>query len=85
MSHCNYCLIEAMRKHASKIGQRVTVKPVLRPAGENMDIPWGLDVFLHPPHVKDEELEARYFRDEPPKYFAAWIAALPDHCVCGEP
>lgn len=85
MSTCNYCLLQAMRKHAANIGDVVTVKRVLHPrikAADGVIVFCGVDVFIHPPSVLEEQLEARDLREEPPKYFAAWLAELPDHCCC---
>lgn len=86
MGMCNYCLVEAMRKHAANIGEIVTVKPV-RPrslTSQNLHVFVGYDVFLHPRDVDPGALECRDIDEEAPPYFAAWLAALPDHCVCGE-
>lgn len=32
----------------------------------------GIDVYVHPP------------RDDPEKWWCAWLASLPPYCVCGE-
>lgn len=85
MSRCNYCVLQAMRAHAATVGDVVTVKRVTHPVSRahNTVVFTGWDVFIHPPSISEDQLEARDIREEPPAYFAAWFAALTDHCVCG--
>lgn len=87
MSQCNYCTLDGIKKFAAGIGQKVTVRPIQKATGIKQ-LPFvtlGYDVFIHPPEVPEENLQARDLREEPGEYFAAWLAAITDHCVCGEP
>lgn len=72
MSRCNYCLLQDLRRHAADTGQVVTVKPGAH----------GSYIYLHPPEVSIDSLVVTDLQEEPGPYFAAWLAALPDHCVC---
>jgi len=84
-SRCNYCTVQLLRAHAAKIGEVVTVLPVKRSyALGNLAVLIGYDVFIHPPEVTVTNEQAIDLQEEAPPYFAAWLAALPDHCVCGE-
>lgn len=85
MSRCNYCLVQNIRRVAANAGEQVTVLPVTRKYREgNLSIITGYTVYLHPADVTIDETQVHELIEEPPPYFAAWLAALPDHCVCGE-
>lgn len=80
MTRCNHCLLKDIKRHAETIGEAVTVRPVLAVLAK---ITLGYDVFIHPAAVDPDTLVAHQRGEEPGEYFAAWLAALPDHCVCG--
>lgn len=85
MSKCNYCTVEAIKRHAANVGEVVTVRPVKRPyADGNLILRAGYTVYLHPPEITIPEDQVHQLNEEAPPFFAAWLAALPDHCVCGE-
>jgi hypothetical protein len=85
MGKCNYCLVEAMKAHAKNSGEVVTVLPIRRAyLRGNLNVMVGYDVFIHPPEVTVTNDQAIDIQEEAPPYFAAWLAALPDHCVCSE-
>ena len=85
MARCNFCTLEAIRAHARNVGEVVTVRPVTRSyASGNLTITTGHTVYLHPPQVTIPEDQPFELNQEAPPYFAAWLAALPDHCLCGE-
>jgi len=55
-----------MRNDAKKDGMKVTTL-----SGENFGLGCGVDVFVHPPNVSENELKLN--RD---KYFKAWFMEL---------
>lgn len=83
---CNYCLLQAIRRHAETIGWAVTVRAVTKETGIAMlpRIELGYDVFIHPADIREDELRVHTLDEEPGEYFAAWLAAITDHCICGE-
>ena len=69
LTRCNYCTLQDMKLVAKQTGRVVTVRPSKR---DQLDLlyPDSKDIFIHPPDK------------QPEGWWAAWLAEIPDHCVC---
>ncbi len=81
-TRCNFCLLEGVRALGRTTGQHVTIvsAPVLGV------FPDAWDVYLHPPTYAPPPPRTVASEDavdkEVPEYWIAWLASLPQSCVC---
>ena len=68
---CNYCLVADIRRRAKKSNRSVTIVSDER----NTAFPLSKNVYVSPNEVVCPQ-------DQGKKYFAIWVAALPNVCRC---
>ena len=66
---CNFCLVKKYQHEAEISGRKLTTIPNPIPGFLH-----AVDIFIHSPEISVERLT----HDQ----WVAWIAHLPDHCVC---
>lgn len=82
-TRCNFCNMKSIAARAKQQGLAVRKRAATWGMG-------GIDVFVVPPHVSNEQIGAwTQPCEEMPdgdenweKYHKAWFMDLPDHCVC---
>jgi hypothetical protein len=67
LTPCNYCSLQTLRDRAKAEGKILARRP-------DAFGPWGGGLRFHMIDTKDEPLD-----DD---NFCAWLAEVPDHCVC---
>lgn len=75
LTRCNYCNLREHRKHAAETNRRVVLKTSPLDEDHPTIFADGKNVYLVP---KGEKL----IRETEEQCWAAWMAEIPDHCVC---
>ena len=73
MSWCNKCSLQQIKVEAKKKNWKVDIFDAPTMPGEK-----GIDVYVHPKHIKITEDN----KDEHEYYFASWFMEVGDECEC---
>jgi len=79
---CNYCMLEGAKLVAAQSNRVVTIRPHALLC-DDTKFPDGVDVYIHPPEYEPPlSRDAMKGDDDPPTWWAMWLASVPKQCAC---